>query len=193
LRALRRAGLGVRGRLGCEPPAVEDLDGPPGRLARLAGASEATASPGGAARAATGAALLAIADPAPARAASAGRALAAAGSRVLELPARATAAQAERVVAEALAGGPAVVVALGGCAARGGRSAPPLAVDPRRCNRCGGCLSLGCVALRDPGGEAMEIDGAACSGCGQCAPLCRAAAIAPAAAAPSRPCGPGVR
>jgi indolepyruvate ferredoxin oxidoreductase alpha subunit len=57
---------------------------------------------------------------------------------------------------------------------------PPLAVAEARCNRCGSCLTLGCPAIADLGGEAMAIDPAACTGCGICAPLCRARAIGPA-------------
>ncbi len=57
---------------------------------------------------------------------------------------------------------------------------PPLAVAEARCNRCGGCLTLGCPAIGDPGGEAMVIEAATCTGCGSCVPLCRARAIGPA-------------
>jgi Pyruvate/2-oxoacid:ferredoxin oxidoreductase delta subunit len=55
----------------------------------------------------------------------------------------------------------------------------PLAVAEARCNRCGACLTLGCPALSDGGGEAMVIDPVACTGCTRCAPLCRAQAIGP--------------
>jgi NAD-dependent dihydropyrimidine dehydrogenase PreA subunit len=57
---------------------------------------------------------------------------------------------------------------------------PPLAVAEARCNRCGSCLTLGCPAIADPGGEVMAIDVDTCTGCGLCAPLCRARAIGPA-------------
>ncbi len=56
----------------------------------------------------------------------------------------------------------------------------PLAIAESRCNRCGGCFTLGCPAISDPGGEALVIDEASCTGCGLCAPLCRARAIGPA-------------
>jgi len=56
----------------------------------------------------------------------------------------------------------------------------PLAVAEARCNRCGACLTLGCPAISDPGGEALRIDAATCTGCGICQPLCRARAIGPA-------------
>jgi hypothetical protein len=56
----------------------------------------------------------------------------------------------------------------------------PLAVAEARCNRCGGCLTLGCPAISDPGGEAMLIETATCTGCGLCQPICRARAIGPA-------------
>jgi TPP-dependent indolepyruvate ferredoxin oxidoreductase alpha subunit len=65
------------------------------------------------------------------------------------------------------------------CLASGPRLAP-LAVAEARCNRCGACLTLGCPAIEDAGGEAMAIDPAACTGCGTCAPLCRGHAIGPA-------------
>lgn len=57
---------------------------------------------------------------------------------------------------------------------------PPLAIEERRCNRCGSCLKLGCPAIADGGGEALVIDEAVCTGCGLCVPLCRARAIGPA-------------
>jgi Pyruvate/2-oxoacid:ferredoxin oxidoreductase delta subunit len=59
----------------------------------------------------------------------------------------------------------------------GAPRSPPLAVDPARCNRCGGCLSLGCPAIEDGGGESMVVDPTTCTGCALCAPLCRARAI----------------
>jgi indolepyruvate ferredoxin oxidoreductase alpha subunit len=62
---------------------------------------------------------------------------------------------------------------------RGPAPSPPLAIEARRCNRCGRCLSLGCAAIADLGGEALEIDAAVCSGGGACAPLCRSRAITP--------------
>jgi TPP-dependent indolepyruvate ferredoxin oxidoreductase alpha subunit len=55
----------------------------------------------------------------------------------------------------------------------------PLLIAARRCNRCGHCLALGCPAISDLGGEALEVDPAACTGCGLCAPLCRSRAITP--------------
>jgi NAD-dependent dihydropyrimidine dehydrogenase PreA subunit len=55
----------------------------------------------------------------------------------------------------------------------------PLSIAEARCNRCGGCLTLGCPAITDQGGEAMVIDAATCTGCGLCAPICRARAIGP--------------
>lgn len=67
------------------------------------------------------------------------------------------------------------------CAA-GADRAPPLAIAPSRCNRCGACLRLGCGAISDVGGEALVIDPEACAGGGLCAPLCRARAIAQASA-----------
>ncbi|WP_242336032.1 4Fe-4S binding protein [Anaeromyxobacter sp. SG66] len=177
LRALRRAGLAVRGGLGCEPPAAGEPDAPPGRVARMAGAVEALVRPGALVAEARDLALLVVADRGPHRAAAVESALAAAGARVVRLPAGSGAQDAERLVAEALASvRPAALVALAECARRE-EASPPLAIEPARCNRCGACLGLGCVALSDPGGEAMSIDPARCVGCGLCAPLCRGGAI----------------
>lgn len=67
----------------------------------------------------------------------------------------------------------------GACARNVTRAAPPLAIAPSRCNRCGACLGLGCPAISDVGGEALVIDPALCAGGRICAPLCRARAIAP--------------
>ena len=67
--------------------------------------------------------------------------------------------------------------ALPACAAAAAGAAPPLAIAPSRCNRCGACLRLGCGAISDAGGEALVIDPALCAGGGLCAPACRAAAI----------------
>ncbi len=53
----------------------------------------------------------------------------------------------------------------------------PLAIEERRCNRCGSCLKLSCPAIEDLGGEALVIDQAVCTACGLCVPLCRARAI----------------
>jgi TPP-dependent indolepyruvate ferredoxin oxidoreductase alpha subunit len=55
----------------------------------------------------------------------------------------------------------------------------PVAIEERRCNRCGSCLKLACPAIEDLGGEALVIDEAVCTGCGLCVPLCRARAIGP--------------
>jgi NAD-dependent dihydropyrimidine dehydrogenase PreA subunit len=66
--------------------------------------------------------------------------------------------------------------ALPACAA-GVDGAPPLAIAPSRCNRCGACLRLGCGAISDVGGEALVIDPGLCAGGALCAPLCRARAI----------------
>jgi indolepyruvate ferredoxin oxidoreductase alpha subunit len=69
-----------------------------------------------------------------------------------------------------------VLVAVAPCQ-MGAPRAPPLRVDPRRCNRCGACLSLGCPALQDLGGEAVSVAPATCVGCDRCAPLCRGRAL----------------
>lgn len=153
LRALRRAGVAAAGRLGCEPgdrPTLVDEARGAARLVVLAGPS----------------------TPAPAP-------WLAAGGRLVEIDPAAL-AEAEAAVGRALAAaGTTVLVARAPCPL-GAPRAPALAVHPARCNRCGACLSLGCPALADAGGEAMEIDPAACTGCGRCAPLCRGRAIGPA-------------
>ncbi|WP_242343866.1 4Fe-4S binding protein [Anaeromyxobacter terrae] len=176
LRALRRAGLVVAGGLGCEPPNPVDPDGPPSRVVRVAGAVEALVRPGALVAESRALALLAVVDRGPHRAAAVEGALAAAGARVVRVPAGVSAADAEKIVSEALARGAVALVALAECARREAVS-PPLTIEPARCNRCGACLGLGCVALSDPGGDAMSIDPARCVGCGQCAPLCRGGAI----------------
>jgi TPP-dependent indolepyruvate ferredoxin oxidoreductase alpha subunit len=176
LRAIRRAGLVVRGGLGCEAPADAARGTPSGRVARLAGAAEALANAETLVGESRAVALLAIADRGPERMGAVARALRSAGTRVLEVPPDASAPEAERLVLEALSRVPTALVALAGCA-RGAPRRAPLAIDPARCNRCGSCLSIGCVALADPGGDAIEIDVASCTGCGLCAPLCRAGAL----------------
>ena len=177
-RALRRAGLGVQGGLGCDPAARTALAAAPGRLAAVAGAREVIADAGAVLRSSerAGARLVVVAD---ARAAAEGdveAALAAAGARALRVdPADLAAIEASaRAAAEE---GSAVLVALSPCA-RGAPRSPPFAVAPSRCNRCGACLALACPAISDPGGEAIAIDAGVCTGCGLCAPLCRARAIA---------------
>lgn len=176
LRALRRAGLTVQGGLGCAPQVAAEPSAPPGRVARLAGAIEALIDPWSLVAEGRAVALLAVADRGPHRAGAVQGALAAAGARVVRVPADASAADAERIVSEALEGGPVALVALTECA-RGEAASAPFAIEPSRCNRCGRCLYLGCVALSDPGGDSMSIDPDGCVGCGQCAPLCRGGAI----------------
>jgi NAD-dependent dihydropyrimidine dehydrogenase PreA subunit len=176
LRAIRRAGLVVRGGLGCEPPVDAARGTPAGRVARLAGAAEALENAESLVAESRAVALLAIADRFPERTGAVTRALASAGARVLGVPLDATPSETERLVREALSRAPTALVALAACA-RGAPRRPTLAIDPARCNRCGSCLSIGCVALADLGGDVIEIDGASCTGCGQCAPLCRAGAL----------------
>jgi len=178
-RALRRAGLAVQGGLACDAAAADPLAPATGRWAAVAGVGEAlrrgpAALLDEAARA--GARAVVLTGPPGARAARLRGALAAAGARVLELdPARVRAA--EEAVARAVAEPGAALVALAACP-RGRPRGAPVAIDGRRCNRCGACLSLACPAIGDPGGEALEVDPSVCSGCGLCAPLCRAGAIA---------------
>lgn len=176
LRALRRAGLVVQGGLGCAPRVAAAPRAPPGRVVRMAGAVEALVRPATLVAEGRAVALLAVADRGPHRAAAVERALAAAGARTLRVPPDVGVADAEEIVAEALASGPVVLVALAECARREARAAP-FTIDPARCNRCGRCLDLGCTAISDPGGEALVLDGARCAGCGLCAPLCRARAL----------------
>ncbi|HYQ80126.1 MAG TPA: hypothetical protein VEP68_01430 [Anaeromyxobacteraceae bacterium] len=181
-RALRRAGLEVRGGLGCEPAADADWAPAPGRWAAVAGARRllrdgAAALLGEAA--AAGARLLVIADRLPAGAAfSLERRLAGAGARVVRLdPADLSGAEAAaRAAAENPGPAPLALLALAPCRRGAPRSAPP-ALDPARCNRCSACLSLRCPALGYRGGEAVELDPAVCSGCRRCLPLCRSRAL----------------
>ncbi|ABS25417.1 4Fe-4S binding protein [Anaeromyxobacter sp. Fw109-5] len=176
LRALRRAGLVLQGGLGCAPRVAPDPQTPPGRAVRVAGAVEVLVRAEALAVEGRAVALLAVVDRGPHRAPAVERALAAAGARVLRVPSDASAAEAERVVSEALAHSPAALVALAECARREPRR-PPFAILSARCNRCGRCLDLGCAAISDPGGEALEVDRASCIGCGRCVALCRGGAI----------------
>ncbi len=180
-RALRRAGLEMQGGSGCEPDGDRRFAPSPGRWAAVTGARRILAGADGALAEAdaAGARLLALADrdgPEGRRAASL---LGAAGVRVFALD-LADPAGAEAAVREAALTVGAALVALSPCSRRI-RRAPPLAIAESRCNRCGACLSLGCPAISDPGGEAMAVDPAVCRGCGLCAPLCRGRAIEPAA------------
>jgi len=72
--------------------------------------------------------------------------------------------------------GTTVLVAVAPCQLDAARAAP-FAILPARCNRCGSCLSLGCPAIADAGGDALVIDPAICTGCSRCEPLCRGRAI----------------
>lgn len=155
LRALRRVGVAAGGRLSCEPGEglvlAEAVRGE-ARLLVVAGPDEPSpaALPGWPAR-----------------------------SGRLERVAPDALPEVEAALRRALSTpGTSVLVAVAPCVLGGPRAAP-LAIHPARCNRCGGCLGLGCPAISDPGGEALVIDGAICSGCGRCAPLCRGRAIGP--------------
>lgn len=177
LRALRDAGIGAAGRLGCDPPGPVDAGG---ARALLAGAGDLAARGAPALlaeAAAAGARWLAIADR---RGEDGGAALeaqlAAAGARVRRVDPGSLEEAASAVRWADEAGPPAAIVALARCV-RGAPRAPPLAVLPSRCNRCGACLRLGCPALSDPGGDAMAVDAAICTGCSRCAPLCRSGAL----------------
>ncbi len=179
MRALRRAGVEVQGALGCEEGASLELVPRPGRWAAMTGVNRMLREGAGTwlARArAAGAGLVLVADRvAPVRPLRVEEALASAGAAVrwLDLD---DAAGAEERVREALSSPDGVLVALARCV-RGAAPTAPLAVDPSRCNRCGGCLSLACPALFD-GGESAAVDPAVCTGCGRCAPLCRSGALA---------------
>jgi Pyruvate/2-oxoacid:ferredoxin oxidoreductase delta subunit len=156
LRALRRAGIPADGRLSCEPgqgPALADAAGGQARLLVLAGPSEPdlSALPGWLA-----------------------------GFRRVVRVVPDALPELEEALRRALAGpGTTVLVAVAPCVLGAPRGAP-LAVHPARCNRCGGCLGLGCPAIADDGGEGLVIDPGTCTGCGRCATLCRGRAIGPA-------------
>jgi ferredoxin len=183
-RALRRAGLAVRGGLGCDPGARRTVPSPGARWAEVTGARRVRgAAAHGLVGAATrdGASLVVVGDIGDAaRALRVAGALRAAGARALvvdpsDLPA------IEDVVARASRGAELVaLVALAPCV-RGDPHRPALRVAASRCNRCGACVGLACPAIRDDGGEAVLIDPDVCSGCGLCAPLCRGVAIVGAA------------
>jgi TPP-dependent indolepyruvate ferredoxin oxidoreductase alpha subunit len=181
-RALRRAGIGVRGGLGCEPEARGARRPANGRWAHVATAAElARAGAGVLSKQAAGGCLIVVADAPGAR--SVGRVVAllsGAGLAVRQIDST-DAAGAEREVRRATSGhGVRVLVALTPCR-RGVRRGPPMAIDAARCNRCGACLSLACPAISDAGGDSLEIAASVCSGCGLCEPLCRAGAIRHAA------------
>jgi hypothetical protein len=177
--ALRRAGIEPVGAMGCEGAPSGGVA--PGRFAAVAGARALLreGAPSLLGRAAEkGARFVVVADrPGAPGASSAAAALQAAGAHVRTLdPARLE--DARDAVAWAISAGPgAALVALTPCV-RGAERAAPLSILPSRCNRCGACLGLGCVAISDPGGESLAIDASACTGCGACAPLCRSRAIA---------------
>jgi TPP-dependent indolepyruvate ferredoxin oxidoreductase alpha subunit len=179
LRALRRAGVEVQGALDCEGGADAGFVPRPGRWAAMTGVSRLLREGAGAWLARSreaGARLAVVADRvAPVRPLRIEEALAAAGTSFRWIdPDDAVAAEA--TVREALDEPGAALVALARCV-RGGPRAAPYAVDAARCNRCGGCLSLACLALSD-GGESAVVDPAICTGCGRCAPLCRSGALA---------------
>ncbi len=179
-RALRRAGIGVQGGLGCDREADRDLSPSPGAWAAMSGAAElrrrGPAVAGEAERA--GARLVVIADRRPADGgAGVEELLAASGLPVERLDPADLAATEAAVRRAADRGTPIALLALSPCV-RGAPRAAALAIDPSRCNRCGACLGLACPAISDPGGEALAIDPSVCTGCGLCAPLCRPRAIA---------------
>jgi Pyruvate/2-oxoacid:ferredoxin oxidoreductase delta subunit len=156
LRALRRAGVPAEGRLSCEPGEglvlAEAVRGE-ARLLVLAGPDEPvlTALPGWPA-----------------------------GISRVERVAPDALPEVEEAVRRALASrGTSVLLAVAPCVIGAARAAP-LAIHGARCNRCGGCLGLGCPAIADEGGDAMVIDPLVCTGCGRCAPICRGHAIGPA-------------
>jgi NAD-dependent dihydropyrimidine dehydrogenase PreA subunit len=180
LRALRRAGLEVRGGLGCESAPDPGLVPVPGHHARVAGARELLARGPVALLSAArrdGARLVVIADRlSHGRLASVEERLARCASGATRLdPDDLPAAEA---AVRAAAGAPGAVLLSFSPCVRGWPRAAPLAVDPSRCNRCGACLTLACPALFDPGGEAVAVDPGVCTGCGRCAPLCRSGALA---------------
>lgn len=176
-RALQRAGLEVQGGSGCDLEGERPFTAWPGRWAAVVGAGRILAGADGAVgeAAAAGARLLVLADRDGPEARRAAGLLATAGARALPLE-LGDLARVEEAVREATLAGGVAIVALSRCA-RLTRRRPPLAIAASRCNRCGACLSLGCPAISDVGGEAMVVDPAVCSGCGVCAPLCRGRAI----------------
>jgi TPP-dependent indolepyruvate ferredoxin oxidoreductase alpha subunit len=175
-RALRRAGLEVRGGSGCDPddPPLAPF---PGRWAVVTGAARLLPDPGAAVTAAAGAGarLIVLADGDGLLARRAARLLARAAPRTIAVDA-ADLEATEEAVREAAGSPLAAVVALTPCQ-RLARRAASLAVLPARCNRCGACLALGCPAISDAGGESMVVDRTVCTGCGLCSSLCRSRAL----------------
>jgi hypothetical protein len=177
-RALRRAGLAIAGGSGCDPDGDGGIVAQTGRWVVVAGARRVRrfGAPAVLAEAWTaGARAVVLADRDGPEAREGAERLREASGGIVSLDG-ADLARAEALVRAAAAAGTAALVALSPCVRRAPR-APPLAVAGARCNRCGACLSLGCAAISDPSGEAMEIDPAVCLGCGLCTPLCRARAI----------------
>jgi indolepyruvate ferredoxin oxidoreductase alpha subunit len=83
----------------------------------------------------------------------------------------------ETAIREGLnAGEPAVVVTLAPCALRVPRK-PALVIDPERCNGCGLCLRVGCLALYRVSEDEARIDPLLCTGCTVCQQVCARKAI----------------
>jgi Pyruvate/2-oxoacid:ferredoxin oxidoreductase delta subunit len=152
LRGLRRCGIEADGRLGCEP----------GRSLLLADITRGEAR------------VRVLAGPVEPE-----TRLLPAGVRLARLD-PGDLPEVERELWRALThAGDTLFLAVTPCVLSVPRLASP-AIAEARCNRCGACLTLGCPAISDPGGEALVIDEATCTGCGLCVPLCRARAIGPA-------------
>lgn len=179
-RALRRAGLAVQGRLGCDPSARTRFAPASGRWAAVVGVDALRRR----ARAlldeaiAAGASLVVIADSGPELAGDVEALLAAAGVRPARIDPADVRGAEDAVSREAAAAAPGLraIVTLATCARTSPRGLP-LEVLASRCNRCGACLGLGCPAISDDGEEAMRVDPGVCTGCARCVPLCRNRAL----------------
>jgi indolepyruvate ferredoxin oxidoreductase alpha subunit len=73
-----------------------------------------------------------------------------------------------------------VIIVRGNCAVRLPKRSHPRVIDHDKCNRCGLCLLIGCLAIRQEG-ENISIDITLCAGdaCGICQQVCPQQAIAP--------------
>jgi TPP-dependent indolepyruvate ferredoxin oxidoreductase alpha subunit len=177
-RALRRAGVGVQGGLGCDPAATPSFASMPGRWAAVSGVEAILRNPRSALDAArgAGASLFVVADCEPSLGDAVEALLAAVGVEPRHLDPRdargAEACVAQWISSESLA----VVVALAPCTRERPRGAA-VEVLASRCNRCGSCVGLGCTAIADEGADAMCVDAELCTGCGLCVDLCRGRAL----------------
>ena len=76
--------------------------------------------------------------------------------------------------------GVSVLVSKQACALKQDKAGRPLVVDAEKCDACGSCLRVGCIALglRALGEKSfVEIDPLLCNGCSVCMQVCAADAM----------------